>query len=161
MHHLQVWVSLSTLRENVWTEFWPDAHWERTNFSHIFCQARRITQEEQQPCCNDPSIPRCSHCLCCNTMGIQLNTCCIVSSGKSSQASLTDSASPSGSLRLSQCLSLTWDWTFIQMPKSKAFTSGEHVDCYIIMMLWLSLNHLVYSSLASIAPCPLALSITR
>ena len=34
----------------------------------------------------------------------------------------------------------------IQMPKSRAFTSGEHADCWIIFMLKSSNNCLVYSS---------------
>jgi hypothetical protein len=56
----------------------------------------------------------------------------------------------------------TADWTLIQMlqmPKSRAFTSGEHACCCIISMLKSSNNHHVYSSLASLVPWSLALSI--
>ncbi len=99
--------------------------------------------------------------ISCSTVGIRWNTFCIVTAGKLSQASLTVAASPSGSHLLLRCLTSTAAWMLIQMPRSKAFTSGEHADCCNIIILNLSFNLLVYSSLAARVLWPPALSITR
>jgi hypothetical protein len=96
-----------------------------------------------------------------NTIGIQWNTFCIVTAGKFSQASLTVAASPSGSHLWLWCLTSTTAWTLNKMPRSKAFTSGEHTDCCNIIILNSSLNLLVYSSLTTHVLWPPVLSITQ
>jgi hypothetical protein len=156
----QLWVSLTGY-----------FYLERIYFSHIFL----IHSSQWAATAAAPWCPRLSSTLMlfitttidnqlaaiCNTMGILSNTRQIVSSDKCCHASCTLIASPSGSLCRSQCLHSTADWTLIQMPKSRAFTSGERADCCIISTLNSSNNHLVHSSLASLVPCPPALSITR
>jgi hypothetical protein len=65
--------------------------------------------------------------ICHCTMWIQLNILYIASQGKFSQACFK-------SIRISPLvpwLHSTADWMFIQMPRSRAFTSGEHTDCFI------------------------------
>ncbi len=95
------------------------------------------------------------------TMGRRSNTLVIISRGKLLYASLTVLVKASASLLLFRCLHLTADCRLIQMPRSRAFNSGEHGGWNLKITLCCSLNCLVYSSIACLVPCPHALSSIR
>ncbi len=151
--------SRSMGRKKSFVPRWCIRYLERIYFTHIFLihsgKWAATTAAPWHPCLSSTlmlSPPQST--ISCNTMGILSNTRRILPSRKCCHASCMMIAIPSGSLCCSWCLRSTIDWMLIQMPKSKAFTSGEHADCCIISILKSSLNLLVYSFLASCVPCP-------